>query len=55
MTRETEDLLCEVLLELLIYLKRENEARARQNIETELAEIRQRRWGYPIARRRRRN
>ncbi len=54
MTRETEALLVEVLLELLKSLKRENEHQNHEELENKLAEIRAKRWGYPVPRRGRR-
>lgn len=50
MTRETEALLAEVLLELLRFLKRANEKRDHEQLESQLAEIRAKRFGYPLPR-----
>jgi hypothetical protein len=52
-TRETEALLQEVLVELLKFLRRENEQREHEKLERRLAEYHNKRWGYPIPRRRR--
>jgi hypothetical protein len=52
MTREVEALLCDVLLELLKFLRCENEQRQREELKRKLAEIRTKRWGYPTPRRR---
>lgn len=55
MTKETEALLVEVLLELLKKLRRENEEHDHEELERQLAEHRSKRWGYPVPRRRVRN
>jgi hypothetical protein len=52
MMRETEVLLAEVLVELLKFLRRENEQREHEELQQKLAEIRTERWGYPTPRRR---
>lgn len=52
MTRETESLLCEVLIELFKFLKHKNREREREEFERELAENRAKHWGYPTRRRR---
>jgi hypothetical protein len=48
----TEALLIEVLLEILKLLKRQNEQQAHEELESKLAEIRAKKWGYPTPRRR---
>jgi hypothetical protein len=55
MTKETEALLAEVLLEVLKKLRRENEEREHEKLKHTLAEIRAKRWGYPVPRRKGRN
>lgn len=50
MSKEIEALLCEVLVELLKYLRRANEERDHERLERQLAEVRNRRWGYPVPR-----
>jgi hypothetical protein len=54
MTRDTEALLVEVLIELLRFLKRKDEEHQRGELEERLAEIRNRQWGYPVPRQRKR-
>jgi hypothetical protein len=48
MTSKTEALSAEVLIELLKFLRRENEQRERECFEQELAETPTRRRGYPF-------
>jgi hypothetical protein len=52
MTREVEELLLEVLVELPKFLRRENDQRQREELQQRLSEIRAKRWGYPTLRRR---
>jgi hypothetical protein len=50
-----DPLVQEVLVELLKSLRRENRLAEREGFERELAEIRARRFGYPVPRIRRRS
>ena len=54
LSQETEELLQEVLYELLLFLRSENEQRRREEFEYHLAETRAKRWGYPMPRKARR-
>jgi hypothetical protein len=54
MKPQTEELFCEVLIELLRFLKRANAECDQEKLEERLAEIRSKRWGYPSSKKRRR-
>ena len=45
----------ELQIEMLKYFRSENQKRDRERHERQLTEIRNKRWGYPVPRDRRRN